>query len=81
MKTAISIEDDLLREADRAAGEMHLSRSRLFSVALREYLQRRRANEILQQLNRVYADGPSVEERRLTGKMKAKFRSTIKEQW
>lgn len=81
MKTAISIDDDLLREADRTARQMHLSRSRLFAVAVEDYLRRRRANEILDQLNRVYGGDPEVEERRTMAKMKAKFHSTIKERW
>jgi len=34
MKTAISIDDQLLQDADRAAKRMGLSRSRLFSLAL-----------------------------------------------
>jgi len=34
MKTAISIDDQLLQDADPAAKRMGLCRSRLFSVAL-----------------------------------------------
>ena len=52
MKTAISIEDELLIEADRTAHQMGISRIRLFSLALANYLRKRRNKEILDQLNR-----------------------------
>lgn len=81
MKTAISLEDELLLQADRTAREMGVSRSRLFSLALEAYLRERRNREILGQLNKVYADEPSVEERRTVAGMKRRFRSTIRESW
>jgi Arc/MetJ family transcription regulator len=81
MKTAISIDDRLLQEADRAARDMGLSRSRLFSVALREYLHHRHAQEMIEQLNRAYGGDPDPAEQRTVGRMKAKFRSALKERW
>ena len=81
MKTAISVDDDLLEQADNTARQMGLSRSRLFSVALEEYLRRRRQEATVQQLNRAYAGQADATEQRLTARMKAKFRSTIKDRW
>ena len=81
MKTAISIDDRLLQAADRAAQDMGLSRSRLFSVALREYLRHRHAQETIEQLNRVYAGDADPAEQRTVKGMKAKFRSVVKERW
>ena len=80
MKTAISVEDGLLNEADRAAKQMGLSRSRLFSVALEDYLRHRRQEEMIGQLNRVYAV-PAPSETGLPAKMKTKFRSAIRDRW
>jgi metal-responsive CopG/Arc/MetJ family transcriptional regulator len=81
MKTAISVEDHLLREADRTAKQMGVSRSRLFSMAVEEYLKSRRQAEMLEQLNRAYADEPTPIERRTLAGMKAKFHMTIKDRW
>jgi metal-responsive CopG/Arc/MetJ family transcriptional regulator len=81
MKTAISVDDQLLNEADRAAHEMGLSRSRLVSDALRAYLRARRRDKMVTQLNRVYSGEPDPSEVRLRTRMKAKFRSTIKDRW
>jgi metal-responsive CopG/Arc/MetJ family transcriptional regulator len=81
MKTAISLEDELLLEADRTARQMGVSRSRLFSIALEAYLRKRRNQEILGQLNKVYAGDPSLEERRTIAGVKRRFRSTIRDSW
>ena len=81
MKTAISVEGDLLQQADHVARQMGLSRSRLFSLALQDYLLQRGREQTLERLNRVYAGEPDAEEKRTRARMKAKFRSTIRERW
>jgi metal-responsive CopG/Arc/MetJ family transcriptional regulator len=81
MKTAISLDAGLLEEADRTARQMGLSRSRLFSLALQDYLHSRSRQQMLAGLNRVYAGGPDPAERRITSKIKTKFRATIKDRW
>jgi hypothetical protein len=81
MKTAISIDDRLLQEADETARLMGLSRSRLFALAVGDFLQRQRREQMLLRLNEVYAEGMEpVEKLRLKG-IKAKVRNTIKERW
>jgi metal-responsive CopG/Arc/MetJ family transcriptional regulator len=73
MKTAISVEDVLIEQADDAARDLGLSRSGLIAEALREYLQRRRQSRVSGQLNRVYANEPNPDERRLVRKLKTKL--------
>jgi metal-responsive CopG/Arc/MetJ family transcriptional regulator len=80
MKTAISVDDQLLSEADRAAREMGVSRSRLIATAIEAYLRRRRQDEITARLNEVYAE-PDPAEARTLKLMKAKFRSAVKDSW
>jgi metal-responsive CopG/Arc/MetJ family transcriptional regulator len=55
MKTAISIPDDLFREADRLAAELKQSRSQLYSRAVREYVARHSADRVTAALDAVYA--------------------------
>jgi metal-responsive CopG/Arc/MetJ family transcriptional regulator len=81
MKTAISIEDRLLHEADAAAKQMGLSRSRLFALAIGDFLKRQQHEKMLHQLNAVYASGMDAGEKRLVNAMKVKFRRTIKDRW
>jgi hypothetical protein len=80
MKTAISINDGLLHEADNTARRMGLSRSRLFALALSDFLQRQRREQMLLRLNEVYADGMETETPLLKG-IKRKVRRAVKERW
>ena len=81
MKTAISIDDGLLQEADEAAHLMGLSRSRLFALAVGDFLQQRRQQNILRQLNEVYAGGLKPTEKRLLNRIKGKARRTVRDVW
>jgi metal-responsive CopG/Arc/MetJ family transcriptional regulator len=81
MKTAISIDDKLLREADETARLMKLSRSRLFALAVGEFLKRQRREEMLLRLNEVYANGVDPAEKRLVARIKNKLRPAVKERW
>ena len=81
MKTAISIDDGLLREADEAARRLGLSRSRLFAQAMDDFLQRQLSEQMLTQLNKVYTEGPQPNEQRLLRGMKVRVRHTVKDRW
>ena len=81
MKTAISIEDGLLHEADETARRMGLSRSRLFALAVGDFVRRERQDEMLRRLNEVYADGMSADEKLLLKKIKAKAGKTVRDRW
>jgi predicted transcriptional regulator len=73
MKTAISVEDSLLEQADKAARDLGLSRSGLIAQALREYLARRRQARISEKLNQAYANEPGPDERQLVRKLRTKL--------
>lgn len=81
MKTAISIDDELLKEADGTARRMGRTRSGLFALAVGEFLQRQRREQMLNRLNEVYADGAESAEKRLLAGMKATVRRAAKERW
>ena len=81
MKTAISINDGLLRDADKTARMMGLSRSRLFSLAMGDFLERQRGEQMLRRLNEVYANGAEPAEKRILKGIKARVRATAKEPW
>jgi metal-responsive CopG/Arc/MetJ family transcriptional regulator len=79
MKTAISVDDALMEEADATARHLGLSRSRLIADALRDYLRKRRRTRITEQLNQVYSNVPSADERRLVRNLKAKL--PVRDRW
>jgi Arc/MetJ-type ribon-helix-helix transcriptional regulator len=58
MKTAISIPDALFKEAQAAAKELGISRSKLIRIALEAFLDRRRGEEVTRRLNESYAKRP-----------------------
>ena len=80
MKTAISMKDSLLIEADKVARLLGLSRSGLFARAVDEFLDRHRQSTILAQLNDACATDSGNAEPQLPA-MKAKFRGTLRERW
>ena len=65
IKTAISIDDLLFQRAEALAAELHVSRSRLFVLALEEYIQRRQNRRLLQENNRAYEKEPDKGEQKL----------------
>ena len=58
MKTAVSLPDHLFRRADEVAGELQIPRSRLFAMALEQFLGTYRQQDVTERLNAVYRDLP-----------------------
>jgi metal-responsive CopG/Arc/MetJ family transcriptional regulator len=83
VKTAISIEGSLLREAQGVARRMKVSRSRLIATATREYLERLRNRELLREIDAAHAGdaGPHEEEKLLRDAMQRQHRRLVKGQW
>ncbi|PWB81324.1 MAG: hypothetical protein C3F08_02335 [Candidatus Methylomirabilota bacterium] len=56
MKTAVSVPDEIFKQAERLAKRAHMSRSRMFSEALREYVARHTPEEVTEAMDRVCAE-------------------------
>lgn len=54
VKTAISISDELFESAERFAGRLGMSRSELYSTALRHYLQEHRGEGVTERLDEIH---------------------------
>lgn len=54
MKTSISVPDDVFLAGERLTQRLALSRSALYTKALREFLARHDEDEITRRLNEVY---------------------------
>jgi metal-responsive CopG/Arc/MetJ family transcriptional regulator len=59
MKTAISLPDSVFTEAETLAQRLGISRSELYSKALQAFLGKYNRQQILNQLNNVYAEESS----------------------
>ncbi|MFA7346150.1 MAG: ribbon-helix-helix domain-containing protein [Desulfurivibrionaceae bacterium] len=72
VKTAISLDEKLFDKVNKLANELHVSRSRLFTLAVKDYLQKQENQTLLAKLNDAYADHPDEEERKISSSMKSK---------
>ena len=79
MRITLSIDATLMNEAERAANEIGVSRSRLFSMAMRSYLKQRRGEAITKALDPVYARGQTPEDNRIVVGIKARLLSIVRE--
>jgi metal-responsive CopG/Arc/MetJ family transcriptional regulator len=62
VKTAISLQETLLAEADAAARDLNTTRSGVIALALGEFLRRRRAEELRARIDAALADDDQAEE-------------------
>ncbi len=60
MKTAISIPDNIFQPGERYAKNHGISRSKLYSQALAQFLKKNSEEEITKKLNEIYSHQPSV---------------------
>ena len=65
MKTAISIPENVFREVDTFAKQHHFSRSEVFVKAVQELLQKKTSLDLLNALNKAYAEPETHEDRRM----------------
>lgn len=54
MKTAISIRDEIFEAAERTATDLGMSRSELYSTAVKEFVDRHSSRRVTERLNEVY---------------------------
>ena len=76
MKTAISLPDELFLSANDLAKRQGVSRSRLFAVAVAEYLAKHRDTDVTSKLNEVLARESNVVEPALRTAQARSVRST-----
>ncbi len=81
VKTAVSIQKSLFDQAERVARKMKVSRSRLFALALEDYLHREQNRELLERINAAYADEPDTTERTLRRRVRGTHRRIVRGEW
>lgn len=81
VKTAISIDKSLFRQANALATKMKVSRSRLFVIALEDYMRQLESREILEKINAVYSGEPDEEEKELKRRIRKSHRRLVEGQW
>ena len=81
VKTAISLDGDLFRQAQSLARRMKVSRSRLFATAMEEFIERRRNQDLLQAINAACQTGEDPSEEKLRRSLLRQHRRLVQGQW
>jgi len=79
IKTAISIDKPIFEEVNDLAKNLNISRSRVFALAAKEFIQRHKNLKLLNALNEAYDDLPEFEP--VVSKMRPRHYNMVKNQW
>ncbi len=77
VKTAISIEESLFREAESLAENMNVSRSKLFAAAVSEFISKYKNQQLLAEINAAYDDATGKQEKNNLEAMRGKQRQLL----
>lgn len=81
VKTAISVDKNLYDQANQMAKEMKLSRSKLFVLALQEFIEHQKNKEMLAQINAAYEEDMDPAEETLQSKRSSQHRRLVEGEW
>jgi metal-responsive CopG/Arc/MetJ family transcriptional regulator len=81
IKTAISIDKSLFAQANSLARKLKVSRSRLFVIALEDFIREQENRELLEKINAAYEDEPDQTEIRMRRKARKSHRKLVEGQW
>ena len=81
IKTAISIREPLFEQVEALASELNVSRSRVFVLAMEEFIQRHKNRQLLEEINQAYDDLPNSTEQTYIRKMRHQHRKTVEGEW
>lgn len=82
VKTAISMQEELFKEVNNLAEKLHISRSKLFVIAVQEFIKKNETHQLLSQINNAFSDHQDSEELKLHSKMRKKHAKNLeRESW
>ncbi|HHD62953.1 MAG TPA: CopG family transcriptional regulator [Desulfobulbaceae bacterium] len=77
VKTAISMHEDLFRQVNMMAKELKVSRSKLFVLAVQDFIKKQESQKMLAQINKACSDSPDAEEQKIQERMHKKHRDNL----
>ncbi|MBN1904177.1 MAG: CopG family transcriptional regulator [Deltaproteobacteria bacterium] len=81
IKTEISIDKPLFDQLGDLAQELNTSRSRIFTLAATEFIQRHKNLKLLEAINDAYDDFPDEKESSFHIVMRSKHIKMVNDQW
>lgn len=81
IKTAISINEPLFKQVETLASELNISRSRIFVLAVEEFIQKYNNRQLLEEINRAYEDLPDANEQLYLKRMRQGQQKRVEGKW
>jgi metal-responsive CopG/Arc/MetJ family transcriptional regulator len=81
IKTAISLPKTLFDQADALAKTLKVSRSRLFVMAVEEFIRRYQNQQLLDRLNQAFREAPNAAETERLRQMRRVQRTLVEGDW
>ena len=81
VKTAISLHKALFEQVEALAHDMHISRSRLFVLAVEDFIRRHENQRLLERINAAYTEAPDPDEQALQRRMRRHHRRVVEGEW
>jgi metal-responsive CopG/Arc/MetJ family transcriptional regulator len=81
IKTAISIREHLFEQVETLARELNISRSRVFVLAVEEFIHRYQNRQLLERINQAYDDLPDSNERTYQSKTRQAHQNVVEGGW
>ena len=81
IKTAVSIKESLFKEAETLAKKLEISRSKLFAVALENFIRQQENRELLKKINEVHSQVFSPDEESYRKKIRNYHRRSLEDEW
>ena len=80
VKTAISMQQHLFDDVNELAKELNVSRSKLFVIAIEEFIKKNENKKMLSQINAALSDSPDTKEAETTSIMKRKQKQILEQE-
>ena len=81
IKIAISLQKSLFEQVQALASEMKIPRSRLFALAMEDFIHRYQNKQLLEQINKAYEDAPHPSEQANLHTMGLRHRRMVEGKW
>jgi metal-responsive CopG/Arc/MetJ family transcriptional regulator len=81
VKTAVSLRKSLFEEMESLARKMKVPRSRLFALALEDYIRRQENRKLLMQIDAAYTEECDPGEETLRRKYRRQHRRMVEGEW
>ena len=80
VKTAISLDKELIVKVDKLSHDLHVSRSKVFTLAVQDYLKKQENQSLLARLNEAYEDLPNDNEEKIARLMRRRHHEIIEQE-